>query len=285
MNKGKNHKKSLLTCFKAVVAVDDDDDNVKPQRRRKRNGTTDPVLAYLAAADEDGVVLFSTAAKEECGSRRRKRGRDTWHALRMAFNDTSLMKKILSKRKAKKDSMSRSNSNTESETINKLKPTRRTTSNTSSNIANSPTLFSSTSSLNSTTSSYHDHMSNTSSHEVNNIPKPPPLKGTNCSVSKKSSFVEDKSKRNIALCMLWIISLLVLILWGKFFAILCTSIWFYFVPFRQRRKCKGVIGSYRESEFDSVQYKKKIIMEGILERSHSRASLMTSASSTSMTKS
>jgi hypothetical protein len=91
MNKGKNHKKSLLTCFKAVVAVDDDDDNVKPQRRRKRNGTTDPVLAYLAAADEDGVVLFSTAAKEECGSRRRKRGRDTWHALRMAFNDTSLV--------------------------------------------------------------------------------------------------------------------------------------------------------------------------------------------------
>ncbi|XP_045802828.1 uncharacterized protein At5g23160-like [Trifolium pratense] len=267
------------------MAVDDDDDrNFKPQRRKK-GGTADPVLAYLAAADEDGVVL-SSMAKEECGSRRRKKGRDAWHALRKAFYDTSLMKKILRIKKTKKDSTSRSNSNTESETINKLKSTRRTisNSNTSSNIANSPSLFSTTSSLNSTTSSYHDHMSNSSSHEVNNIPKPPPLKGTNCSVSKKSSFLEDKTKRYIALCMLWIISLLVLILWGKFFAILCTSIWFYFVPFRQRRKFKGV-GSYRESEFDSVRYKKKIIMEGILERSHSRASLLTSASSTPITKS
>jgi hypothetical protein len=35
--------------------------------------------------------LFSMAAKEENGSRRRKRGRDAWHALRIAFNDTSLV--------------------------------------------------------------------------------------------------------------------------------------------------------------------------------------------------
>ncbi|GAU42481.1 hypothetical protein TSUD_100930 [Trifolium subterraneum] len=136
--------------------------------------------------------------------------------------------------------MSRSNTNTESETINKLKSSGRTSSNTSSNIANSP-LFSTTSSLNSSSSSYHDNMSNSSSHEVNNIPKSPPMKGTNGS-----------------------------------------SIGFDFVG--QRRKCKGV-GSYKESEFDSIQYKKKIIMEGILERSHSRASLLTSAGSTPMTKS
>jgi hypothetical protein len=152
------------------------------------------------------------------------------------------MKRILGKRKTKKDSKLISNNNTESEIINKLKPAHKTISTTSSNIANSSN-FSSQLSLNSTTSSYLDQMSNTSSHEINNIPKPPPLKGT-CVVSKKNSFVQDMRKRNIALCMLWIISLLVLILWGKFFAILCTSIWFYFVHFRHRIKCKGV-GSYR----------------------------------------
>lgn len=90
INKGK-YKTSLFRCFKAVV---DEGDDFKPLRRRYRNATTvtDPVLAYLVAADVDGVVLISTtAAIEECESHRRKGGRDTWHSVKMALNETSLV--------------------------------------------------------------------------------------------------------------------------------------------------------------------------------------------------
>lgn len=176
------------------------------------------------------------------------------------------MRRIQSRRKTKKNHVSRSNTNTTSyalqtlskenlKIINKHKPTRRTTSNTSSNIVNSSTIFSSSPSNSSTTSSNTDYVSNTPSYEINIIPKPS-LNGTN-GVSKKNNIVEDKRKRNIALCILWIFSLLVLILWGKFFAILCTSIWLYIVPSRQRRESKEEGSLYIENDFDSFHHKKE----------------------------
>lgn len=88
MNNGKYNKKSLFNCFKAVV---DDDNDFKLPKRRKRGATANSVLTYPAIADEEGVVLFSPGAKEECGNQQRKRGRETWHALRMAINDTTLV--------------------------------------------------------------------------------------------------------------------------------------------------------------------------------------------------
>ncbi|RHN75210.1 hypothetical protein MtrunA17_Chr2g0318691 [Medicago truncatula] len=147
------------------------------------------------------------------------------------------MKKILSRRKRKKDSMFKSNNDTKLEIINKHKTTtHETTSNTSSINFGSAKMFSSSSSLNSSTSSHSDRMSNSSTFEINNTPKPPSLTGTNGISKKINSVVDDKRKRNIILCILWIINLLVLILWGKFFAILCTSIWFYLLPFRHRKE-------------------------------------------------
>ena len=242
-----HNKKSLFTCFKGFGGVYD---SLKSPRRRKRSTNTDPVLAYLIDADEDGAVLFPT--KDQCQNRPRKKAKDAWRSLRMAINDTSLMKKILHKRKTKKNSMSRSNSITEQEIINKHKTTRQTSSDNSSNIVgttNSSATFTPSSSLSSSTSSRTYHVPNSSSIETNNIPKAPPINGTN------GNNVGKWRKRNIALWMLWIISLLVLIVWGKFFAILCTSIWFYLVPYRQRRKAKQSALSYKENEVDYVSYK------------------------------
>jgi len=55
----------------------DEDDDFKAPKRRKRGATT----TYPAIAGEEGVVLFS----------QRKRGKETWHSLRMAINDTTLV--------------------------------------------------------------------------------------------------------------------------------------------------------------------------------------------------
>ncbi|KAJ4726211.1 vitellogenin-2-like [Melia azedarach] len=74
---------------------------------------------------------------------------------------------------------------------------------------------------------------------------------------------------NIGLCLL-LISLLVLVFWGKVCAIFCTSTWLFFVP-------RWTIGnnslgnmSTDSLRLDSEEYKKKIILEGLLERNHSR---------------
>lgn len=73
---------------------------------------------------------------------------------------------------------------------------------------------------------------------------------------------------NTGLCLL-LVSLLALIFWGKACAIVCTSMWLFVVP----RWNSGEIslengGCYRI--IDSDEYKKKIIMEGLLERSRNR---------------
>ena len=69
---------------------------------------------------------------------------------------------------------------------------------------------------------------------------------------------------NMIVC-LFLTSLLVLVLYGKFCAILCTSIGFFVVsPRRRWARNEGCV--CEETEFDSVQYKKKIIMEGMLDR-------------------
>lgn len=70
------------------------------------------------------------------------------------------------------------------------------------------------------------------------------------------------------------VTLVIMIFWGRFCAILCTSAWLYFIP---RFRNSGV-GNYEEDgakimskndvDFDSEEYKKKVIMEGLLGRNN-----------------
>ncbi|KAF5728004.1 hypothetical protein HS088_TW21G00146 [Tripterygium wilfordii] len=71
---------------------------------------------------------------------------------------------------------------------------------------------------------------------------------------------------NFGLCFV-VFSLVVLVFWGKVCAIFCTSTWLFFVP------CRSIRSDSRNGdslEFDSEQYKKKIIMEGLLDRNRIR---------------
>lgn len=210
------------------------------------------------------------------------------------------MKKIICRwRTNKKNSLSRSSTKLEAETGGKHKTTSRIDSNVSSTNFGSYSAFSTSSSnllsSSSSSSSRADYVSGiSSSHDINSSPIVPTLNNGTDHVStkqnKQNSSVEDRrgkgnhSGSNMALCML-LISLLVLILWGKFVAILCTSIWFYLMPpIGRRRPCNNYEEGGSESEFDefdSVQYKKKIVMEGLLERSHSRVSLASSSTPSS----
>ncbi|OMO92638.1 hypothetical protein CCACVL1_06795 [Corchorus capsularis] len=86
---------------------------------------------------------------------------------------------------------------------------------------------------------------------------------------------EGSSRNNNAIYLL-LVSLAVTIFWGKICAILFTSIWLYFVP--QQQQSAGVIRNLesikRSSEKKSRDYyKKKVIMEGLLDRTYNRGAL------------
>lgn len=90
------------------------------------------------------------------------------------------------------------------------------------------------------------------------------------------SAIEDGKERpllaeNSAICLL-LLTLLVLVLWGKVCAIVCTSTWLFLVPRWSIINCtKSPLENCEDSSYvDSAEYKKKIILEGLLQRKRSR---------------
>ncbi|XP_060184645.1 uncharacterized protein At5g23160 [Lycium barbarum] len=68
------------------------------------------------------------------------------------------------------------------------------------------------------------------------------------------------------------VTLLIMLFWGKACAIICTCAWFYFLPrFRQPENeaiITGKIGVAGGIDLNSEEYKKKVVLEGFLERNH-----------------
>ncbi|XP_002525789.3 uncharacterized protein LOC8282933 [Ricinus communis] len=71
---------------------------------------------------------------------------------------------------------------------------------------------------------------------------------------------------------LLLVTLTVLVLWGKVYAILCTSTWLFFVPNWSNVSGKKLLknGRVHSQSMDLEEYKKKIIMEGFLDRNRNR---------------
>ncbi|MBA0606561.1 hypothetical protein Godav_019012 [Gossypium davidsonii] len=79
---------------------------------------------------------------------------------------------------------------------------------------------------------------------------------------------------NVGVCCLLLVSLLVLVIWGKVCAIFCTSAVLVFanqlITSIKQGPSQNIAVDHCIPEIGSEQYKKKIIMEGLLERSHIR---------------
>lgn len=67
------------------------------------------------------------------------------------------------------------------------------------------------------------------------------------------------------------VTLVIMLVWGRLCAILCTSAWFYFRSryrtINNNNDTKSTVNS-DESDLNSKEYKKKIVLEGLLERNH-----------------
>ncbi|CAJ1957058.1 unnamed protein product [Sphenostylis stenocarpa] len=227
-NKG---KRSLLTRLKPTMGLMDVSPLSSPVSKRN---PSDPVLSYLAVADKDGAVLPAMLSSmfgvgDKCENRRRK-----WKAIRSALNETTLMRLVVKRRKANKNKLSLSGSSKDMEETSpkfsnpKTKITYRICPNVSPTSCSPSSSRASTSSLPSP-----GHVSSFSTHQA--LPSP---KGV---TKEKQCAVEDRKKTlydsNIALCCLLALSLLVLVVWGKFLAILFTTIWLYTVPLGGRKIC------------------------------------------------
>lgn len=274
MSRGNSGK--FFRCFKPAVAEDVDDGR----------GVKEPLFAYIAVEENDGrfVQKIPPGGEGDDGSddrgKKKKKGLKLFsRASKAVFFEKSLVKKIQN-RKSTKDSLeSISNLSTEAERILKLMHQNsgdRVSDNDSVRVTESSVSTSSHSSVVATTS---PSLSSSRSSSTNSS-----LRGRTRSSTRSSSFnskqiqlgtVEDSKERpssseNSAICLL-LLTLLVLVLWGKVCAIVCTSTWLLFVPrwsIAKRPKSTSESGD-DSSDVDSAEYKKKIILQGLLQRKRS----------------
>ncbi|XVE49740.1 hypothetical protein DITRI_Ditri01bG0105400 [Diplodiscus trichospermus] len=68
------------------------------------------------------------------------------------------------------------------------------------------------------------------------------------------------------------VTLIIMLLWGRLCAILCTSVWFYICSSRTTVTNKGITvkntANSSDLELNSEEYKRKVVLEGLLERNH-----------------
>lgn len=89
----------------------------------------------------------------------------------------------------------------------------------------------------------------------------------NSVLSSPEKTKSSSNNWNIRWCLFLLLSLIVLLVYGRIYSILCTSTWFYFVPCRSRTKrAKSVSCEVKLVDTESEQYKKRVIMAGLLDR-------------------
>lgn len=97
--------------------------------------------------------------------------------------------------------------------------------------------------------------------------------------SRSSSFVLSQRRRSLikeqqtrpghhGLCVLFI-ALLVVVLWGKICAIICTSTWLYIMSHGSIARPPSL--DNRCENTDSAEYRKRVVLGGFLDRKRSRS--------------
>lgn len=94
----------------------------------------------------------------------------------------------------------------------------------------------------------------------------------NKSRQRREDVLSDDNFDSIMGMSILMVTLLIMLFWGKACAIVCTCAWFYFLP-RFRTKNEAVIagkidGVAGDVDRSSEEYKKKVVLEGFLERNH-----------------
>ncbi|KAI9187064.1 hypothetical protein LWI28_023976 [Acer negundo] len=291
----------FLHCFKPPE-MDINDRSCVPVRpvRGCRDGFShhEPVFTYVDVAEKPGVVFTRILSddlsvggggnnRDQNGVVEKKKrggsrgGRKLLCMMRAVMFETSLAKKIRKKKHKQKQWQSDKNENSIQPEYSEDENGRTISRNSSSSSHYSSAITSSSSACSSSLSSdarqrYSDGIKLFRSNNSFDGKQKQDMNFHNQERRKGCS-----GPNNIGCCFL-VISLFVLVFWGRVCAIVCTSTWLFFVPQRWRSSIingsssKNVgsssknVGDYANAKLHSEKYKKKIIMEGLLERNHSR---------------
>ncbi|XP_038697910.1 uncharacterized protein LOC119995471 [Tripterygium wilfordii] len=98
------------------------------------------------------------------------------------------------------------------------------------------------------------------------------LVGSPSTHSPVISKEEDNKSDPIVGMSIIIVTILIMLVWGRLCAILCTSAWFFFVPrLGSNIDHSGTNGSgSKQPDLNSKEYKKRVVLEGLLERNYHR---------------
>ncbi|KAK3040287.1 hypothetical protein RJ639_028202 [Escallonia herrerae] len=269
-------RRKLFVCFRPA----DVDEGAMKKKRAEVPAGDQPVLTYISVGKgvkESAVIPKVLKSLSDASSgrdvvvtgSRTKPQRRLSRVLKAVFFEASLTKKLGIKRSGESSRSNGSlsiksekcsiltNEKTSQREFSESDGTLRTSSRSSSSLFSSS--MNSTSYTSSITSSWRSLSDRRASFGSNSVePKQVYAQGT------KRGYYGSST----GLCLL-VVCLLVLIFWGKICAIICTSTWLFFAPRRLNRvdRLEIVVDS---PDIDSGEYKKRVIMEGLLERNRSR---------------
>ncbi|KAL0409152.1 UNVERIFIED_CONTAM: hypothetical protein Sradi_1849600 [Sesamum radiatum] len=62
------------------------------------------------------------------------------------------------------------------------------------------------------------------------------------------------------------VTLIVMLIWGKACAVVCMAAWFYLIPRYYNEELMKLTNSSNDGDFDSWDYKKRVVLQGLLDR-------------------
>ncbi|KAF9590357.1 hypothetical protein IFM89_033883 [Coptis chinensis] len=229
-----NPKKMKSTSEKMIVG--------RSQKRSPRR-----IFSRIAKA-----VFFEASMKKS-----RKVQQDPYHILRNLSTKNEKISDVKSSRKLLKNpKIEEGNSKNSSMGTSSFRFSSSNSSCTSSSTESSSTL-----------SSLSEQKNSKSFRSISFEPKQNALEDLKPKTIKK---IYSSTANGLFLLLM---SLMCLIFWGRVCAIICTSTWIYFSPLRRKTEDEDeeVVEKKIEKErMESREYKKRVVMEGFLERSHSR---------------
>ncbi|XVE80239.1 hypothetical protein DITRI_Ditri14bG0123700 [Diplodiscus trichospermus] len=245
------------------------EENGSEEGAGRRDTGVEPVVSpavIMSKDDKDKDVVVGSF------SRQNKLGRRSFSRyVKAVLFETSLLKKMRNQKSRQKLHRNHNRDKSKptqifySKSVNNISSMNTDHNQSTSSSTSSSSLFSTSTTTNSLSSS--SASSTTASRCLS-------LSERNNMQAKVRNHGDGKGCNglNVGICSI-LISLLVLVIWGKICAIFCTSAWLFFAYRWNTIKLvpsENIAAGHRFVDIDTELYKKKVIMEGLLERNHSR---------------
>ncbi|KAL0287382.1 UNVERIFIED_CONTAM: hypothetical protein Sangu_2695700 [Sesamum angustifolium] len=121
--------------------------------------------------------------------------------------------------------------------------------------------------------------SNNTIESSDSVPPPQPRRPR-----EKPTAVDDNNRKGKTAkfdskigAVITTVTLIVMLIWGKACAVVCMAAWFYLIPRYYNEELMKLTNSANDGDFDSCDYKKRVVLQGLLDRNrHIRGKILNS---------